>query len=172
MSAQPALTRAQDEHLLDMTGHVQALAAHGPAELAELLASPALRAYARHVVEAVAALQMVYTPRLAAELAPLLAPRQSGEPARPPDIIADRIVAEVRYSGAARKVSVSMPEDLMVALQQRVGRGKFSQYVTEAVSRQLERDLLAELSELLTAEHGPVPEEYLAEARAAWPDVE
>jgi hypothetical protein len=28
------------------------------------------------------------------------------------------------------------------------------------------------LSELLTAEHGPVPEEYLAEARAAWPDSE
>ena len=33
-------------------------------------------------------------------------------------------------------------------------------------------DLLAELSELLAADHGPVPEEYLAEARAAWPDSE
>ncbi len=77
-----------------------------------------------------------------------------------------------RAAGPARKVSVSMPEGLTAAVQQRVGRGKFSQYVTEAVSRQLERDLLAELSELLTAEHGPVPEEYLAEARAAWPDGE
>ena len=57
-------------------------------------------------------------------------------------------------------------------MQQRVGRGKFSQYVTEAVARQLELDLLAELSELLAAEHGPVPAEYLAEARAAWPDSE
>ncbi len=84
---------------------------------------------------------------------------------------ADRIVAEVKYSGAARKVSVSMPEDLAAAIQERVGRGKFSQYVTEAVSRQLERDLLAELSASLAAEHGPVPEEYLAEARAAWPDA-
>jgi hypothetical protein len=27
-------------------------------------------------------------------------------------------------------------------------------------------------SELLAAEYGPVPEEYLAEARAAWPDSE
>jgi len=65
-----------------------------------------------------------------------------------------------------------MPEDLTAAVQQRVGRGKFSQYVTEAVTRQLELDLLADLSEVLATEHGPVPEEYLAEARAAWPDDE
>jgi Arc/MetJ-type ribon-helix-helix transcriptional regulator len=151
MAADPALTQAQDERLGEMTRHVQALEAYPAAELTELLASPALEAFARHVVEAVAALQMIRTAS--------------------PDIIADRIVAEVKYSGAARKVSVSIPEDLTAAIQERVGRGKFSQYVTEAVSRQLERDLLAELSALLAAEHGPVPEEYLAEARAAWPDA-
>lgn len=78
----------------------------------------------------------------------------------------------LRTAGPARKVSVSMPEDLTSAVQQRVGRGKFSQYVAQAVTRQLELDLLTELSELLTAEHGLVPEEYLAEARAAWPDDE
>src|SRR5712691_4449702 len=81
-------------------------------------------------------------------------------------------LSALRVVGPARKGSVSMPEDLTAAVQQRVGRGKFSQYVTEAVTRQLELDLLDELSELLTAEHGPVPEEYLAEARAAWPDNE
>lgn len=151
MAADPALTQAQDERLGEMTRHVQALEAYPAAELAELLASPALEAFARHLVEAVAALQMIRTPR--------------------PDIVADRIVAEVKYSGAARKVSVSMPEDLTSAIQERVGRGKFSQYVTEAVFRQLERDLLAELSASLAAEYGPVPEEYLAEARAAWPDA-
>lgn len=32
--------------------------------------------------------------------------------------------------------------------------------------------LADELSELLTSEHGPVPEEYLDEARTAWPDGE
>src|ERR1700721_3038515 len=136
MVADPALTEAQDERLREMRQHVQALDAYAPAELAELMASPALEAYARRVVEAVAALQLVYT-------------------GRPPDVFADRVAAEVRYSGAARKVSVSMPEDLTVA-----------------VTRQLERDLLAVLSELLAAEHGPVPEEYLAEARAAWTDGE
>jgi Arc/MetJ-type ribon-helix-helix transcriptional regulator len=151
MVADPALTEAQDERLREMSQHVQALEAYPPAELSGLLASPALGVYARKVVEAVAALQLVYT-------------------GRPPDVFAGHLAAEVRYSGAARKMSVSMPEDLTVAVQERVGRGKFSQYVTEAVTRQLERDLLADLSELLAAEHGPVPEEYLAEARSAWPD--
>ncbi|CAM05904.1 hypothetical protein A8924_7094 [Saccharopolyspora erythraea NRRL 2338] len=78
----------------------------------------------------------------------------------------------VRALGRARKVSVSMPEELTSAVQERVGRGAFSQYVTDAVARQLELDLLAELSDLLEAEHGPISEEDLTEARAAWPDVE
>jgi Arc/MetJ-type ribon-helix-helix transcriptional regulator len=83
-----------------------------------------------------------------------------------------RRIEEFKQAGLARKVSVSMPEELTAAVQQRVGRGKFSQYVTEAVARQLELDLLAELAGLLTDEHGPVPEEYLDEARAAWPGRE
>ncbi|GAA3851379.1 hypothetical protein GCM10022243_16410 [Saccharothrix violaceirubra] len=77
-----------------------------------------------------------------------------------------------RPLGRARKVSVSMPEELTVAVQRRVGRGEFSQYVTEAVTRQLELDLLGDLAALLAEEHGAVPEEFLAEAGAAWPDVE
>lgn len=76
-----------------------------------------------------------------------------------------------RPLGRARKVSVSLPEGLTAAIQQRVGKGEFSHYVAEAVARQLELDLLVELSELLEAEHGAVPEEYLAEAAAAWPDA-
>lgn len=74
--------------------------------------------------------------------------------------------------GRARKVSVSMPEGLTAAVQQRVGKGEFSHYVAEAVARQLELDLLAELAALLTAEYGPVPQELPAEAEAAWPDAE
>jgi Arc/MetJ-type ribon-helix-helix transcriptional regulator len=76
-----------------------------------------------------------------------------------------------RSFGRARKVSVSLPEELTATLQQRLGKGEFSQYVTEAVSRQLQLDLLAELSELFEAEDGPVPEELLEEARLAWPDA-
>ncbi len=154
MSADPVLTQEQDQRLREMTRHVRALEEFAPAELATLVASPGLEDYARRVVKAVAAFQLAF----------------SGM--RPPDIVADRVAAEVKYSGAAHKVSVSMPEDLVAAVQQRTGRGKFSQYVTEAVSRQLELDVLAELSDQLTAEHGPVPGEFLAEARAAWPDGE
>jgi Arc/MetJ-type ribon-helix-helix transcriptional regulator len=77
----------------------------------------------------------------------------------------------LRLVGKARKVSVSMPEDLTAAVQQRVGRGEFSSYVTDAVSRQLELDLLADLLALLEAEHGPIPEEALIEARSLWPDA-
>jgi hypothetical protein len=65
-----------------------------------------------------------------------------------------------------------MPEDLTAAVQRRAGRGRFSQYVTEAVARQLEVNLLTELSNVLAMEHGPVPPEYLAEVQAAWPDDE
>ncbi|WFE27521.1 hypothetical protein O7623_30630 [Solwaraspora sp. WMMD791] len=76
----------------------------------------------------------------------------------------------LRLAGRARKVSVSMPEDLTTAVQRRVGRGEFSQYVTEAVARQLELDLIGELSDLLSSEYGPVPADALDEARASWPD--
>lgn len=141
----------QDELLQELMRCVRALEEYAPAEIAKLLASPGLTDYARRAVEAVAALQIG---------------------AHYPDIVAGRIVAEVKYAGPARKVSVSMPEDLTAAVQRRVGRGKFSQYVTEAVTRRLEMDMLDELSALLASEHGPVPEKYLAQARAAWPDGE
>jgi Arc/MetJ-type ribon-helix-helix transcriptional regulator len=81
-------------------------------------------------------------------------------------------MGDLHSLGRSRKVSVSLPEGLTAAVQRRVGRGEFSHYVAEAVARQLELDLLAELAALLEAEHGPVPEEFLAEAEAAWPDHE
>lgn len=115
----------------------------------------------------------------ARELAPLLAiahevdktPREWQELLERIGISAEP-EADLRSLGRARKVSVSLPEGLTAAVQQRVGKGQFSHYVAEAVSRQLELDLLAELAALLEAEHGPVPEEFLAEAETAWPDHE
>ncbi|GIG60543.1 hypothetical protein Lfu02_49150 [Longispora fulva] len=78
----------------------------------------------------------------------------------------------VRPLCRARDVSFSMPEELTAAVQRRVGRGAFSQYVTQAVAKQLEMDLLAELSAILETEHGPVSEQALAEAGAGWPDAQ
>lgn len=69
-----------------------------------------------------------------------------------------------------RKVSVSMPADLIAAVQQRVGPGEFSRYVSDAVAHQHRQDLLAELSALLDEEYGPVPQELIDRARAEWPD--
>ncbi len=90
-----------------------------------------------------------------------------------PELVPSGAREDSSFSGGrARKISVSMPEDLSAAVQQRVGRGEFSKYVTEAVAQRLESDLLAELVGLLDEEHGEVPEDLVAEAEGAWPDVE
>lgn len=107
------------------------------------------------------------TAHLANRLAAL---HDTGKVAEDPSV--EEPASNVRAFGRARKISVSMPEDLATAIQRRVGRGEFSQYVTDAVTRQLELDLLAELSEMLEAEHGPIPDQLVAEAEAEWPDVE
>src|SRR6266566_2957073 len=76
------------------------------------------------------------------------------------------------HGGKVRKVSVSMPEELAEAVRTRTGAGGFSRYVSEAVEREIRRDLLGELIEELEAEYGPVPQELLEEARREWPDFE
>jgi hypothetical protein len=76
------------------------------------------------------------------------------------------------HGGKARKVSVSMPEELAEAVRARTGTGGFSRYVTEAVDREIRHDLLGELIEELEAEYGPVPPEVRAQTRREWPDYE
>src|SRR6266508_491612 len=116
MTADPALTEGEDRDLREMTGHVRALDAYPPAELAKLFAAPGLSQHVRSMIRAVAALQMVSTPEVAAGLAPLLAP-QGHSGTRPPDTVTGWFVAEIKYAGPARKVSVSLPEDLTAAVQ-------------------------------------------------------
>jgi hypothetical protein len=76
------------------------------------------------------------------------------------------------HSGRVRKVSVSMPEELAEAVRARTGAGGFSRYVTEAVDRELRRDLFGDLVEELEAMYGPVSQELLDEAAREWPDTE
>ncbi len=156
MSAEPVQAEDQTEHVHEIIQRVN-----------ELSSSTVLAQWTRTLtaLEPIIHDQRAFTNALAS-------PEFQEATRRALESFAAADLSALRVVGPARKVSVSMPEDLTAAVQQRVGRGKFSQYVTEAVTRQLELDLLDELSELLTAEHGSVPEEYLAEARAAWPDSE
>jgi hypothetical protein len=173
MSAEPASAEGHDERLREMVRLVGELDEHAPTELAKLLESSALEDSARQVLQAFVALQpMIHDLHVVADLIQWPAPTElHGSAALALAALAGLAPPRLTPTGAARKVSVSIPEDLTAAVQQRVGHGKFSHYVTEAVTRQLELDLLADLSDLLTAGHGPVPEELLAEARAAWPDA-
>jgi Arc/MetJ-type ribon-helix-helix transcriptional regulator len=170
MSAGSASVGKRGEQLQEVLASARELLAHPPAELASLLELPELGGEDRRAIETVIALQILQAPHLSTELLPLLRPGGDADVVFPPHIPGDILLEAMKHAGAVRKVSVSMPQELTSAVQRRVGRGKFSQYVTEAVARQLELDLLGELSELLASEQGPVPEAYLAEARAAWPD--
>jgi hypothetical protein len=65
-----------------------------------------------------------------------------------------------------------MPEDLIEAVQARVGRSGFSDYVTRAVAERDRLDRLDELSAYLEAEFGPIDEEQVRQARREWPDYD
>jgi hypothetical protein len=161
-----------DECLQEIVRLVHGLEDHAPADVAGFFRSSEARGDVRRAIEALVVLPWTDRPHHLASLVDRLPAVQHAEAGTAPDLLLSHLVVQAKHTGPARKVSVSMPEDLTAAVQFRVGRGKFSQYVTEAVTRQLELDLLADLSDLLTSEHGPVPEEDLAEARAAWPDEE
>ncbi|UUS31895.1 MULTISPECIES: hypothetical protein [Streptomyces] len=62
----------------------------------------------------------------------------------------------------AQKVSVSLPADRVAAVRARVGKRGFSAYVSAAVERQLQRDLLEELLQEKEAAIGPVAPEVKA----------
>jgi hypothetical protein len=89
--------------------------------------------------------------------------------ALPAEVLVDQTA---RMHGKVKKVSVSMPEELADAVRTRTGAGGFSRYVTEAVSREIRHDLLGELLDEFEAEHGPIPEELIEQARREWPDYD
>jgi hypothetical protein len=89
--------------------------------------------------------------------------------ALPAEVLIDE---NARLHGKARKVSVSMPEELADAVRARTGTGGFSRYVTDAVQEQVRLDLLDDLLAEFEAEHGPIPEELVQEAMRQWPDYE
>ena len=76
------------------------------------------------------------------------------------------------HESKVRKVSVSMPEELVDAVRARTGAGGFSRYVTEVVEREIRHERLGELLDELEAEYGPVPPEIREQTRRMWPNYE
>ncbi|MEU2115552.1 hypothetical protein ABZ567_07825 [Streptomyces sp. NPDC016459] len=60
--------------------------------------------------------------------------------------------------GPAQKASVSMPAGRIAAVKARVGSRGFSAYISAAVERQIQRDLLDELVQASERETGPIPQ--------------
>lgn len=80
--------------------------------------------------------------------------------------------SERSVSDRVRKVSVSMPDSLILQVRERVGSGSFSRYITEAVMRQLQMDNLDDLIADYVSRHGPLPQEALDKAEKAWNELE
>jgi hypothetical protein len=99
----------------------------------------------------------------------------SSERTPPGDIQATRRPAELdtdQFHGRVQKVSVSMPEELSLAIRERTGPGGFSRYISDAAEKRLRNELLGEYLDELVQVHGPVPQELLDWAERQWPDYE
>lgn len=75
-----------------------------------------------------------------------------------------------RFHGRVQKVSVSMPEELSLAIRERTGPGAFSRYIAEAAEKRLRGELFNEYLDELDRAYGPVPPELAERARREWPD--
>ena len=174
MTAETAPSGELTDLLQRMQYLMRSLDEHEPAEVGRLLKSHERSAEYRRAVEALFVLQIAARHQHPAVglLEMLGAEERPGGAAYRPDIMFGNVVGELKKSGAARKVSVSMPEDLTAAVQRRVGRGKLQPVrhrggQPSAPARPDRRTLQA-------ARRGARAgvEENLAEARAAWPEGE
>ena len=73
---------------------------------------------------------------------------------------------------ATRKISVSVEEDLVDAMQGRVGGRGVTRFVSRAIRHELEREELGEMLVELEEVLGPPDEDLMAEAAAAFDQVD
>jgi hypothetical protein len=69
----------------------------------------------------------------------------------------------------AAKLSVSVPNELAVAVRKRVGARGLSGFVARAMAHELEREGLGTLLQELEAKIGPPTKSDLSRARKTWP---
>ncbi|WP_336084496.1 hypothetical protein [Nocardia sp. SSK8] len=67
---------------------------------------------------------------------------------------------------ATRKLTVTVPEDLLDEIRAEASERGLSAYIAEALRAKLERDRLLELAQWLQDEHGPVTDDERAAALA------
>ncbi|MFI7401580.1 CopG family transcriptional regulator [Streptomyces sp. NPDC049541] len=73
---------------------------------------------------------------------------------------------------ATKKVTVTIPEDLLDEIRGEVAERGLSAYVAEALRFKRDRDRLLELVDWLQEEHGPVTEDERADAAAELEDLD
>ncbi|MFE3546011.1 hypothetical protein ACFXK0_23880 [Nocardia sp. NPDC059177] len=66
----------------------------------------------------------------------------------------------------ARKVTITLPDDLLESIRERADERGVSAYVTEAVRHRDAMDKLRELGDFLDSEYGGVPAAEVERARA------
>lgn len=74
-------------------------------------------------------------------------------------------------SMATKKITVTLPEDLLEEVRADIDARGLSAYIAEAVRAQRDRDLLGELVDRLEQEHGPVTAEEAAASEAELHDL-
>jgi Arc/MetJ-type ribon-helix-helix transcriptional regulator len=73
---------------------------------------------------------------------------------------------------ASKKVTVTIPEELLDEIRADVAERGLSAYVTEALRLKRSHDLLGELVDWLEEEHGPITDEEWAAAQAELDEID
>lgn len=73
---------------------------------------------------------------------------------------------------AAKKVTVTIPEDLLDEIRADTAERGLSAYVAEALRAKRDHDRLVELADWLQEEHGPVSEDERAQALAELDEID
>jgi Arc/MetJ family transcription regulator len=72
---------------------------------------------------------------------------------------------------AAQRITITVDEDVLNELKQRVGPGEVSAYVVEALRARLQRDPIMELLDKLDEMYGPLSDDDIEEGKREWAEM-
>lgn len=82
--------------------------------------------------------------------------------------VAQRVDRAARDGRPHKKVSITLPADLLEQIQDRVGPGNLSRHLSEVLEDDERRRALRDWLDHMDAEHGPIPAEAVEEVRRRW----